>query len=146
MLKTSTLLKTWPAACFSTVRQRVNNKTLSVVVTLILLLLFGDILLPLLGHVLHVLIEIIDSALEHFLESAFHLSKRQSQIILFYSELVIGITVFRYLLRKAYVAVLQEYAIVRANWFSKPIPVRFAAFIRAIFMLGALSATLLMFT
>ncbi len=78
MLKTSTMLKTWLAACFSIVRQQVNNKTLGVVVTLILLFLYSDILLPLLGHMLHVLIEVIDSALEHFLESAFHLSKRQS--------------------------------------------------------------------
>jgi hypothetical protein len=152
MLKTSTLLKTWLTACFSTMRQQVGNKTLGVVVVLNLLLLFGDTLLSLLGHLLHVLIEVIDSALEHLLESIFHISKRQAQIILFYSELLIGIAVSWYLLRKAYFTALHACSTAQPRWRAIASSAntlwgtRAAIWFRGMVMIGALGAAFYLFT
>ncbi len=105
------LFGTCLAAYASALLQRVG-----VIVALITtLILFGDTLLPLLGHVLHVLIEVIDSTREHFLESVFQVSKRPSQIILFYSELAIAIYLSWYLTRKAYFTALRVYAIAQEH-------------------------------
>lgn len=47
-----------------------------------LLALFWDSLLPNMGHLLHLLIEVVELPLEHLLEWAFHVSPRQAQGIL----------------------------------------------------------------
>lgn len=145
-MKKFELLGTWLAAYASALRQRVGDKTVGVVVALTTLILFGDTLLPLLGHVLHVLIEVIDSTLEHFLESVFHVSKRQSQIILFYSELAIILYLSWYLLRKAYFTALHAYSTAQARWREIASSAKAAAWFRTMVMVGALGTTLYLFT
>ncbi len=65
--------------------------------------LFGDSLLPVIAHGLHLGIEVIELAFEHFLEWAFGLSPRAAQTITFWTGFV-GIVYgsFR-LLRRTYV-------------------------------------------
>lgn len=145
-MKKFELLGTWLAAYASALRQRVGDKTVGVVVALTTLILFGDTLLPLLGHVLHVLIEVIDSTLEHFLESAFHVSKRQSQIILFYSELAITIYLSWYLSRKVYFTALHAYSTAQERWSEIASSAKAAAWFRTMVMVGALGTTLYLFT
>lgn len=145
-MKKFELLGTWPAAYASALRQRVGDKTVGVVVALTTLILFGDTLLPLLGHVLHVLIEVIDSTLEHFLESVFHVSKRQSQIILFYSELAIILYLSWHLSRKAYFTALHAYSTAQTRWRAIASSAKAAAWFRTMVMVGALGTTLYLFT
>jgi hypothetical protein len=51
------------------------------------LILVGDAVLPTLGHVLHLLIEVIEVPLEHVLEHVFHLTPRQAQGVLAWTAL-----------------------------------------------------------
>jgi len=76
--------------------------------------LFGNVLLMGLGHSLQLLIEVIEVALEHFLESAFDLSHRQAQFVLAYSALVLGIGILGYAIRLAYLATIRTVMRVRA--------------------------------
>lgn len=124
---------------FSVLRRVAANKTLVYAAALIFLILSGDTLWPLLGHMLHVLIDVAHLAFEYFMELAFGLSKRQSQVIFFYSELFVGITLSWHLLRKAYVAALRTYADIKANWLSKAGAAKFAIVIRVMLLLGSLS-------
>jgi hypothetical protein len=110
------------------------------------LILFGDTLLPLLGHVLHVLIEVIESALEHFLEPAFHVSPRQAQIILFYSGLALAIYLWWYLWRKAHSAALRAYATAQERRRAIASSVRAAAWFRTMVITGALGTAVYLFT
>lgn len=95
---------------------RTAPKTVRILVALMTLMLFGDTLLPMFGHVLHVLIEMIELVVEHFLESAFGLSPRQAEIAVGW----IGMALISYLslqlLRKAYDAVWYAYFKVKVRW------------------------------
>ncbi|WP_139557035.1 hypothetical protein [Methylotetracoccus oryzae] len=51
------------------------------------LILVGDAVLPTLGHVLHLLIEVVEVPLEHLLEHLLHLSPRQAQGVLAWTAL-----------------------------------------------------------
>ena len=126
--------------------QRINKKTLGWVVAFSLLLLFGDSLLPIIGHFLHVLIEVVESALEHLLEAAFGLSPRQAQMVLFYSWLFITIYLTWQLLRKAYFTMLGLYetAVIRWQaWVESP---KMVAWFRGMMMLSVFSASVYLFT
>ena len=124
---------------------RIDRKTAVLVTALFILFLFGDTLLPLLGHVLHVLIEVIESVLEHFLESAFHVSPRQAQIILFYSGLALAIYLSWYLLRKAYFTALSVYATAQERRRAIANSAKAATWFRIMAMAGALGMTLYLF-
>jgi hypothetical protein len=52
------------------------------------LILVGDAVLPTIGHVVHLLIEIIEVPLEHLLEHVFHLTPRQAQGVLAWTALL----------------------------------------------------------
>lgn len=60
----------------------IPGRRLVVLGALLLLALFWDSLLPIMGHLLHLLIEVVELPLEHLLEWAFHVSPRQAQGIL----------------------------------------------------------------
>lgn len=66
---------------------------------LLAILLFGDTLLHWTGSVLHVLLEVLELALEHFLESAFGVSGHTAQMLTawigFLVFLVLAIILFR---------------------------------------------------
>jgi hypothetical protein len=87
--------------------QRMNKKTVGWVVVFFVLLLFGDSLLPIIGHFLHVLLEVFESALEHLLEAAFGV---------IYSWLFITIYLIWQLLRKTYFTMLGLYETAVMRW------------------------------
>ncbi len=116
-----------------------HKKTTSLIVALLILFLFGDTLLPLIGHFLHVLIEVVESILEHFLEKTFGLSARQAQIVLFYSAVVIIAYLSWYLVRKAYFAARH---LVQTHWCS----IKTSPWFKPLLMFGALGATIYIFS
>ncbi len=119
-----------------------NKKTVSLAAISCILLLFGDTLLPLLGHSLHVLLEVVEALLEHFLESTFGLTSRQAQIILFYSAVVIIACLSWYLARKAYFYVREMYAVVQVQWRV----IKASPWFKALLMFGALGTTFYIFS
>jgi hypothetical protein len=118
------------------------KKTACVIGVFFILLLFGDTLLPLIGHFLHLLVEVIESALEHFLEAVFGFSARQAQIILFYSFcIIIGYSAW-YVTRKIYFAALQGYEVARTFWRSPKVK----AWIKTLLVFSALGTTVYIFS
>lgn len=134
------------SAYLSAVWRRIDRKTAGLVAALLVLILFGDALLPLLGHVLHVLIEVIESVLEHFLESVFDLSPRQAQVTLFYGGLAIAITLSWRLMRKVHSTALRVYATAQERRRAIANSAKAAAWFRTMVMVGALGTTLYLFT
>jgi hypothetical protein len=110
------LLTTWAAAHLSALWRRIDRKKAAIVLAFPVLILWGDTLLPALGHGLHVLIEIIELTLEHFLEWAFHLSPRQAQVVIAWSGLLLAIYLTVILLRKAYRAARRAFFAALARW------------------------------
>lgn len=145
-MKKFELLMTWLTTQVSALYRFIGSVTVGIMLGIPTLFLFGDTLLPLLGHVLHVLIEVIESVLEHFLESVFDLSPRQAQVILFYSGLAIAIYLSWYLTRKAHSAALRVYATAQERWRAIASSVKAAAWFRIMVMVGALGTTLYLFT
>jgi hypothetical protein len=119
-----------------------NKKTVSFTVALLILFLFGDTLIPLVGHCLHLLLEVIESTLEHFLEAAFGFSARQAQIILFYSFCIMMSYSAWYVARKVYFSALHGYEIAQTFWRTPKVK----AWIKAMLMFGALGTTVYIFS
>ncbi len=112
-----------------------NKRTVSFAVLLGLFLLFSDTFLPIIGHFLHILLEIVESILEHFLESVFGMSERQAQITLFYSAVVIISYLSWYFVCKAYLAVQNMWRLIKAKpWF------------KTVLIFGAFGATFYIFS
>ncbi|MEQ1635152.1 MAG: hypothetical protein ABL903_00580 [Methylococcales bacterium] len=110
--------------------QKTARKTVGIVFCLCVLIGFGDSLLPILGHLLHILIEVVESLLEHFLESVFHLSARESQLLLFWVGLVIAGYASWRLFCKAYEKSRCSYRYLQNKWresIEKQSAVRFKA-------------------
>lgn len=93
-----------------------NKKTLGFIILLCILLLFGDTLLPIIGHFLHVLSEIFESILEHFLEATFGMTERQAQITLFYGAFTIVALTSYYIARKTWFAMCELVVVSKAQW------------------------------
>ena len=119
-----------------------NKKMVSLAAILCVLLLFGDTLLPLIGHSLHVLLEVVEALLEHFLESTFDLSSRQAQIILFYSAFATIACLSWYLARKAYFSAKEAYAVARVQW---PL-IKASPWFKTLLMFGAIGTTFYIFS
>ena len=103
----------------------------------LILILFGDAVIHFIGHLSHVLLEFVESVLEHLLEAAFGLTPRQAQIVLFYSFVVIMSYVSWRLARKAYFAFLNFYIEAKLYWRELKKSRRF----KTILMLGAVGTT-----
>ncbi len=119
-----------------------NKKTTCYIGAFFILLLFGDTLLPLIGHFLHLLLEVVESALEHFLEAVFGFSARQAQVTLFYSFCILMGYLTWYVARKVYIAALRGYEIAQA--FCRTPKVK--AWLRTIFVFSALGTTVYIFS
>jgi hypothetical protein len=118
------------------------KKTTCVIGVFFILLLFGDTLLPLIGHFLHLVVEVIESALEHFLEAAFGFSARQAQIILFYSFCIMMSYSAWYVARKVYFAALHGYEIAQAFYRSPKVK----AWLKTLLVFSALGTTVYIFS
>lgn len=135
------------ANAYAAAKRRYGGRRLAWAAGALILLGFGDTLLPMIGHALHVAIEVVEWLLEHWLESAFDLSPRQAEITVFWlGMLAIGVGSWR-AGRAAYrvglvwwrewAARWRAYSAGRAYW---------PALARSALVFGALGSTLLMFT
>lgn len=115
-----------------------HKKTVSFMVAFFILVLFGDSLLHLVGHFLHILLEVVESMLEHFLEAAFGLTARQAQVILFYGFVMTIAYLTWIALRKAYMTTLHLIATFQAYWQSS----RAKTVVKTVMVFGALGTTL----
>lgn len=100
----------------STVCRRVGKRNAVGAVCAAVLVLFWDSLLPLLGHGLHVLVEVVELALEHALEKLFGLSPRQAQTVLAWSALGLVLYGAAWALLKAHAAALRTFAALKERW------------------------------
>lgn len=71
----------WSILVFSKITERFGLKKVAWVSGSIVLILFGDTLVPAIFHVFHVAWQIVESVIEHFLESMFDLTPRQAEFI-----------------------------------------------------------------
>jgi hypothetical protein len=123
--------------------QKISRKAIGLIAASAILLVFGDTLVSMLGHGLHLLIEVLEQALEDILEAAFGLSKRQSQIVLFWTGLPSMAYLFLYLVRKLCFAARTRWVAImdsaRAVWIND-------AWIQVIVMLGGLGTVFYLIT
>lgn len=83
-------------------RQWIGFKTVILSLLVLDLLWFGNVLLVALGHALHLVVMVVETALVHLLEQALDLSHRQAQFVLVYSTLIASLMLLAYFIRKAY--------------------------------------------
>lgn len=122
---------------------RISRKAIGLIAASAILFVFGDTLVPMLGHGLYLLIEVLEQALEDILEAAFGLSKRQSQIVLFWTGLPSMAYLFLYLVRKLCFAARTRWDAImdsaRAVWIND-------AWIQVVVMLGGLGTVFYLIT
>jgi hypothetical protein len=122
---------------------RISRKAIGLIAVSAILLVFGDTSVSMLGHGLYLLIEVLEQALEDILEAAFGLSKRQSQIVLFWTGLPSMAYLFLYLVRKLCFAARTRWDAImdsaRAVWIND-------AWIQVIVMLGGLGTVFYLIT
>jgi hypothetical protein len=136
----------WLASCRRFVSRRGVGQTFAISTTVVLLIGFGDTLLPLVGHGLHVLIEIIELTLEHLLEAAFGLSPRQAQTVLAWGGLMVVLFLSVQFIRKAYRITQRICLEAKKRWCAFTNSATAMAWFRALLILGSLGATVYLFT
>jgi hypothetical protein len=94
----------------------VNKKTAAVVGLGMVFYLFGDFLLPHIGHMLHLLLEVVELSSEHLLQEAFDLSHHTAEMITAYTGLGIASYAAYRLLKKAYALTLRAIEAARARF------------------------------
>jgi len=94
----------------------VKPKALALAITLASLALFGDTLLPWLGHFALLLLEVVEISLEHLLEHVFGLSPRGAQTVLAWSALFLAIYLAIWLVRKTVRFVRSALAALTVQW------------------------------
>ena len=144
---------TWLTARASALYRFIGSVTVGIMLGIPTLFLFGDTLLSLLGHGLtvlghglHLLFEVFESIAGHFLEGAFHLSKRVSEIIVFWSSLAIAIGLSWYLSHKTHSAARRAYTTVQERRLAMAESSKIMTWIRFALIISSLSATLYLFT
>lgn len=145
-MKKLTVSNTKPSIGINALRALCVNKVAALLATVAALFLFGDTLLPLFGHILHILVELIESAAEHLLVHLFHLSKRQAELVVFYSGLLIALKLLWIYSRKAYFNSLRVYTSFQARQRARLRLAESAVWFRVILTLGTLGTTVFLFT
>ena len=152
-MKKFELLITWLTPYVSALYHFLGGITVSLVLGIPIVFLFGDTLLSLLGHALtvlghglHFLFEVFESITGHILEKAFHLHKRTAEIIFFWSSLTIAIGLSWHLMRKAHRAALRVATTVQERRLALAEASKITAWIRISLIVSSLSATLYFFT
>jgi len=127
--------------------------TVSLVLGIPIVFLFGDALLSLIGHALmvlghglHFLFEVFESITGHILEEALHLHKRTAEMIFFWSSLAIAIGLSWHLMRKAHRAALRAVTTVQEQRLALAEASKIVTRIRISLIISSLSATLYFFT
>jgi len=124
--------------------RRIDIKTVGGVAGLAVLALFWDSLLPALGHGLHLLVEVVELALEHLLEKLFGLTPRQAQTVLAWSALGLFLYGAAWALRKAYAAALAAFLVCKER--VAAFMAGDAAWFKLALAAGAVGATLYLFS
>lgn len=88
---------------------RVDAKLASMAVAFTVLILFSDSLLPLLGHGLYLLLEVLEQGAEDLLEFVFGLSTRQAQVTLVW----VGLPILGFFLWQR---LRKPFAAAKARW------------------------------
>ena len=152
-MKNFELLITWLTPHVSALYHFLGGITVSLVLGIPIVFLFGDTLLDLLGHglmalghALHLIFELFEAITGHILEEAFHLHKRTAEIIFFWSSLAVAIGLSWYLMRKAHRAALQAVTTVQEQRRALAEASKITAWIRVSLIISSLSATLYFFT
>lgn len=147
------LLRTELIAYARTLYRFLGGITVGLVLGIPTLFLFGDTLFSLLGHglialghALHILFELFETIAEHFFKWAFHLSKRTSEIIIFWSSLAIAIGLTWYFMHMAKIISRRAYANVQERRLALAESSKIVVWIRVALIISSLSATLLLFT
>ncbi|MBL1262451.1 hypothetical protein [Candidatus Methylomicrobium oryzae] len=130
--------KAWLTGAAGPQFHRTSRKTISVAVFLVIAALFGDTLLLLLKKFLHVLVEIFESVMEHFLQSVFPISPRQAEMIVFWLDLLMASVLLWYLLNKAYGWTRRACAECLRQWRRKQTSEKWLTLFWAAVILGAL--------
>lgn len=112
MLKKSTL----KVKAKSTFKKHISNKPVTYSIALTVLVLFGDTLIPALLHFLYILLEIINTIIEHFLEEHFHFNPRQAEMTVFWGGMTVNFIVLSYVLCKAYLKAKVLRKEIRMQW------------------------------
>ncbi len=143
----------WLTTNVSTLHYFLGSVTVSIILGIPTLFLFGDTLLSLLGHALtvlghgmHFLFEIFESITGHILEKAFHLHKRTAEIITFWISMAVAIGLSWVLSRKAHIAALRAVTTVRERRIALEESSKIITGIRIALIISSLSATLYFFT
>ena len=118
---------------------KLDKQTVGIAAAFAALILFGDALLPLLGHGLFLLVELTEQETENLLEFAFGLSTREAQILIVWVGLPVACVLCWRLLRKPLAALKARWAAfllwVNGDWSHED-------WFRILALLGVLGATL----
>ncbi|AMK78481.1 MULTISPECIES: hypothetical protein [Methylomonas] len=122
-----------------------KNKPTMAAFSALILVLFGDTLLPFLWHILHLAIEVIEMMAEHFLEHVFGVTPRQAEFIVFWTGLTaLGIVAWR-ISYKAYLIIMSTCEAAWQSWCEKAGPAKLIATLKLTFLLTILGKTMLLF-
>lgn len=104
-------------------KHRIRDKKVIYNVILVILIVFWDTVipsighfLPAIGHVLYLALEVINTIIEHFLEHTFHLSPRESEMMVFWGGMIIDFVLLCYFLRKAYLKTIALFEDAKIKW------------------------------
>ncbi|MGR8941436.1 MAG: hypothetical protein ACU83V_07995 [Gammaproteobacteria bacterium] len=120
MLKIFKAFKTQVTAFINARQPRIAKKTIYIAITLVFVALFGDSLLLFVKKFLHVLVEIIESVMEHFLQSAFQVTPRQAEMIVFWIDVLLASVLLWFVIGKAHDWTVKACAAGLEKWRSKP--------------------------
>ncbi len=144
---------TWLTAHTRAVYRFIGKVTVGIMLGIPIVFLFSDTLLSLLGHGLtalghglHLLFQVFESIAGHFLEWAFHLSKKTAEIIIFWSSLSVASGLSWYLSRKAHTAAKRVVTTVQERRLALAESSKIMTWIRFALIISSLSATLYLFT
>jgi hypothetical protein len=111
-------------------KQRICDKKVIYNVILVILIVFWDTVIPsighflpaighvlyAIGHVLYLALEVINTIIEHFLEHSFHMSPRESEMMVFWGGMIIDFVLLSYFLRKAYLKTIALFEDAKIRW------------------------------
>ncbi|MDI1230490.1 MAG: hypothetical protein PSV18_04080 [Methylobacter sp.] len=144
---------TWLTAHARTLYRFIGRVTVVIILGIPTLFLFGDTLLSLighglavLGHGLHLLFEVFETIVGHFLEEGLHLPKKTAEIIFFWSSLGVAIGLSWYLSRKAHSAARRAVTTIQERRLALAESSKIMTWIRFALIISSLSATLYFFT
>jgi hypothetical protein len=152
-MKKVELLIAWLTPHVSALYHFLGGITVSLVLGIPIVFLFGDALLSLIGHALtvlghglHFLFEVFESITGHILEEALHLHKRTAEMIFFWSSLGVAIGLSWHLMLKAHRAALRAVTTVQEQRLALAEASKIVTRIRISLIISSLSATLYFFT